>query len=667
MSFLQIGFLTALAALAIPIIIHLVFRPRARRASLGTLRFLQIVLAQHARRRRLMHWLLLALRLGCLALIAFLFARPYWLEDSVSDKRTTVVLIDQSASMNLKLEGQRLIDHATAAARNLLSDARSNERFEVAFFDHAVHPLANATENHAATGDSSQHTGSEMLQLLAPPRECCGATDYGAAVAWARDVLAKSSSGLKRLQIFTDLQQSGLAWSEVDPLPDDVESELHDLGRSAVNNIAVVEARAERSSVRPDEQTAVHATVYNGGPFSIEELPVVLKLSGRVKTIELREQLKIEPGASQSLKFELPPLAAGFWQGTVSALTEDDLPLDNQRHVAILAAPPYQVLLVDGHSANNPALAATYFLDSALRLAPPGETSGVSPFEPHQVAADTALPSLDKYDAVVLADVGDLPKAKAQQLKQFVTRGGGLIVFGGENVTAESIANLSAVDLPPGVVKGTNYATDIPHRLKSWDIKHPVFAAFADPQLGDLSRLAFSACTQIQPAADAQVLASFRDGGPAVIESRVGKGSVLWIAVSADRHWSDWTSSRLYLPLVYQFLGHQTGLLDGGRVRQLALDGAAAPATPGIQPHEGYTLVVNSAARESETDRCSADDFIKRFDLKIDRNDTGPPSAVVAHASLGTELIDSEIWPWLAGLLLIALVLETIIANRTAA
>ena len=56
MSFLQIGFLTALGALAIPIVIHLVFRQRPRRAELGTLRFLRIVLAQNAHRRRIMRW-----------------------------------------------------------------------------------------------------------------------------------------------------------------------------------------------------------------------------------------------------------------------------------------------------------------------------------------------------------------------------------------------------------------------------------------------------------------------------------------------------------------------------------------------------------------------------------------------------------------------------------
>src|SRR5262249_40243616 len=144
--------------------------------------------------------------------------------------------------------------------------------------------------------------------------------------------------GARRLHVFTDLQRSGLAWSEVDALPEDATTQLHDLGRSAVNNIAVIEARAERIWLRPQEQTTIHVTVHNGGPFRVEELPVILRLMADGKKTELRERMKIEPGASESVRFDLPPLSAGLWQGAIVAETEDDLPLDNQRHVAILAS-----------------------------------------------------------------------------------------------------------------------------------------------------------------------------------------------------------------------------------------------------------------------------------------------------------------------------------------
>jgi hypothetical protein len=683
MSFLQIGFLGALAALAIPVIIHLVFRQRSRRVDLGTLRFLRVVLQQNARRRRVMRWLLLSLRLACVALLAVLFARPYWLAfRPAGEKQTVAILIDRSATMELPIDGQRLVERAVASAKELVTSAGSNTRFEVAFFDHAVRPLAQSSPSALrGTGDSRSEppprqrdlSTAELLGKLGAPKICAGGTDYGAAIDWARDVLAKSPAGPRQLHIFTDLQQSGLAWSEVDSLPDDVLTHLHDLGRAAVNNIAVTEARPERTWLRPQEQTAIHVTVHNGGPFTVEDLPVVLKFASGSRKLELREQVKLEPGSAESLRFDLTPLAEGAWQGTVSIETEDDLLLDNQRHVALLASPPYQVLLVDGRSAASPVLAATYFLETSLRLAPPGELDAASLFEPRTVSVEEGLPPLDKYQVVVLADVGELERADAAKLARFVEAGGGLLVFGGENVTGPRTAALAAAGLTAGNVGVVLHATDLPLRLGTWDSRHPVFAAFGDPQLGDLARLSFSACTQLTPSGDAQVLARFRDGKPAVIERRRGKGSIVWFASSCDHQWSDWTRSRLYLPLVYQLLGHQTGFLAGGPVRSSVLEGAVylpADVQPGVLAREGYSLVVNTSPRESEIDRCTSEDFVNRFGLKLasQASAAGPPAPLApAQASLGTELIDSEFWPWIALALLGSLLVEGLVANRTAA
>jgi hypothetical protein len=683
MSFLQIGFLGALAALAIPVIIHLVFRQRSRRVDLGTLRFLRVVLQQNARRRRVMRWLLLSLRLACVALLAVLFARPYWLAfRPAGEKQTVAILLDRSATMDLTLDGQRLVEKAVASARNLVSTAGNNTRFEIAFFDHAVRPLAQSgplaprVDGAARSGPPPQSrdlSKSELLTKLQAPAVCAGGTDYGAALDWARDVLAKSPAGPRQLHIFTDLQQSGLAWSEVDTLPDDVVTHLHDLGRAAVNNIAVTEARPERTWLRPQEQTAIHVTVHNGGPFTVEDLPVVLKLASGGRKLELREQVKLEPGSAESLRFDLTPLAEGTWQGTVSIETEDDLPLDNQRHVALLASPPYQVLLVDGRSAASPVLAATYFLETSLRLAPPGELDAASLFQPHTVAVEEGLPPLDKFQVVVLADVGELDRPDAARLARFVEAGGGLLVFGGENVTGPRTAALAAAGLTAGNVGLVVHATDLPLRLGTWDSRHPIFAAFNDPQLGDLARLSFSACTQITPASDAQVLAKFRDGKPAALERRRGQGSIVWFASSCDQQWSDWTRSRLYLPLVYQLLGHQTGYLAGGPVRSSVLEGAVdlpADVQPGVLAREGHSLVVNISPRESEIERCTSDDFVNRFGLKLASQAAAaaPPAPLpAAQASLGTELIDSEFWPWIALALLASLLVESLVANRTAA
>jgi hypothetical protein len=314
-------------------------------------------------------------------------------------------------------------------------------------------------------------------------------------------------------------------------------------------------------------------------------------------------------------------------------------------------------------------LASTYFLETSLRLAPADEVYSATPFEPRRVTTAEAFPSLDKFDAVVLADVAGLDARDAREIAGLVERGGGLLVFCGENTTAQGVRPLEAAGLTAGEIAGVKRAVDLPLRLRQWDTRHPIFAAFSDPQLGDLQRLSFSACTKIVPAKGAKVLASFGDGEPAAIERRSGEGSIIWFTSTCDRQWSDWTRSRLYLPLMHQLLGHQTGLLAGGKVRQAVLEGQEAPAepgAPGVYDRQRWTLVVNGSPRESETDRCTQEEFAERFGLK-GADAEAPVAAASVRAADSVELIDSELWPLLATVLLCVVLLEGLIANRTAA
>ena len=175
MDFVQIGFLSALGALSIPVIVHLLFKRRSRTVQLGTLRFLRAVIEQNSRRKKLKRWLLLLLRLGAVAALVMLFARPYFAEKKkAGDGRHLVLLLDKSATMQLQNEGQRLVDIAMAQAQDVLKAADDNTGVEVAWFDHAVAPVA----------DEKQGAGSVTLKA---PEQCYGATNYGAAGVRCRE------------------------------------------------------------------------------------------------------------------------------------------------------------------------------------------------------------------------------------------------------------------------------------------------------------------------------------------------------------------------------------------------------------------------------------------------------------------------------------------------
>jgi hypothetical protein len=715
-SFLQTAFLYGLAAIAVPVLIHLFFRLRTKRVELGTIRFLRIALEENARRRKVMRWLLLSLRILLVALLVGLFARPYFTAAATwGDKELLVILIDQSATMQLKGENGRLIDQAVADARKLIEAAGTQTRIEVAFFDHEVHPVTDSKID----GSTSS---TVILSKVQAPSLLFGATSFGSAIAWARDICVKAPVGAKHLHLFSDLQQSGLDWAEVEPLPAEVSAHLHDVGRPIVNNVAVTEVRTPRLWVRPGESPTIRASVLNAGTFALNEVAIVLEI-GRVELasvnsaaerpqtqqkilpstdfgklaerITKRERVKLEPGSSITLDFDLPALSEGLWQGRVTAEYDDDLPFDNQRYFAISATPAYRVLVVSGEADGASVTSETYFLDAALRLAEIGDSYSASPFAPTLMSyADGAsLPNLADFDATVLVNVPNITPLDAASLASFVHGGGGLLVFTGDNVTATSCAALTDAGLSAGEIGDIKVTNDLPWRLNQWDAKHPVFDLLSDPQHGDLRRLVFAAYTNVTPAKDASVLAQFSSNAPAVLERRVGNGTVLWVTTSCGREWSDWCRSQLFLPTVHQLLGYEVGLTAGGRVRMRLIDvenrnpkladeeqDGTIPSTealssatalprpvlrPGVEQLGRYAEVVNTSPRESDTDRCTVKEFEERFAIKVVEGN----GASVSHAEGpgNVELRQDEFWHWVALALLALLLLEGFVGNRTTA
>ena len=726
-SFLQSSFLAGLAALAVPILIHFFFRLKTKRVELGTIRFLRIVLEENARRRKVMQWLLLALRLAFVALLVGLFARPFLRAAATGgDKELIVILIDQSATMQLKGEKGKLIDQAVAEARKLVESAAAGTRFEVAFFDHVVRPITATKEKDSAASNT-------VLERLQAPATSFGATNYGTVFAWARDICVKAPPGRKQLHLFTDLQRSGLDWTDVEPMPAEVRSHLHDLGNSVVNNVAVTELRTPRLWVRPDETPTIKASVLYGGAFALNEVSVVLEI-GRVEErqsgserqgasrrlslnpdprlaprgsemadfsklaerITKREKVKLEPGATVMLDFELPALSEGLWQGRVTVEYDDDLPFDNQRFFAISATPAYRVLVLNGGEHDSSVSSETYFLETALRLAAEGESFSESPFAPTVLpfTEETTLPKLSEFDAVVLANVGGMKKADAAQLASFVRSGGGLLVFTGDKVSEKSCSALTQEGLSVGKIGEPKVTVDLPWRLTKWDESHPVFQPLSDPQHGDLRRLIFAAYTQVVPSKDASVLMEFGTGDPAILERKLGDGTMVWVTISCGRDWSDWSRTRLFLPLLHQLLGYEVGMTQGGRVRTRlvdtersqgsevraaeqqkvtssaalsseALTSATLTSFPGVFQFERYSEVVNVSPRESETERCSRQEFEDRFAMKFVDEEGASANQL---ADLGhIEFQQDEIWHWAACALLGVLLLEGFVGNRTTA
>src|SRR5580765_3177454 len=180
MSFLAPLFFLGLAAIAVPILVHLIQRERKRVVEFPSLMFVQKIPYQSVRRRRIRHWFLLLMRAAAIALIVAAFARPFFPQSAAAQmaalggNRELVIVLDQSASMVYGDHWQRAQDEA----RKAIGALGQNDRATLVLFSR------NAEENIRATSDRGRLEGA-----LSTAKLTSGGTRYGPALQLAESIL----------------------------------------------------------------------------------------------------------------------------------------------------------------------------------------------------------------------------------------------------------------------------------------------------------------------------------------------------------------------------------------------------------------------------------------------------------------------------------------------
>lgn len=651
LSLIHVGFLAAGLAVGLPILIHLLLRQKTRIVPIGSVRFLHQVVREHRRRRRLKQWLLLALRVLAVLLLAFLFARPYWNDSYRRGLETEVVLLlDASASMEAKDDsGTTAFDNAKSAAREEIKLLDDNAIVHVALCD-----AAGVREIPA--------------QELPATETSVAATDYGLALSWATDVLAASRRSNRKIVLLTDLQATGLPKARMENLADGTEFRVQDAAEALRRNVAIASADAIHTEIRPQSHATLRVVLRNHGPFAAKKIPLKCMLTGPSGQITATKTIDIGGQSSVVVNLPLDVRLDGLYQGDVTITSDDALVIDNRRYVAFEARHPDRVLLVDGQEGRAIYTNETYFLETALRLQTEEASGQMRSFEPERIAweAGTGFPRLDGYRAIVLANVRRLSATDGERLQTFVQAGGSLLIFAGDQTTRESLAPLAKLNLLPGEIATTPVEGKL--RISEWDAKHPALACFADPQQGDMRRVEFHKLLPLAKLGE-NARALWQAGGHvAAAELSVGKGRVLYVGSTADRDWTELPRTRMYVPLVRQLLAYLTDQLAEralvtGRLVTKPDDkiGIVPDKTPG---NEGRWLVTNLDPRESALDRVTPEELLATLGIASAAQDDPERQAALALLVPTNALRAEEIWTALVWTLLVVLAVEVLLAGR---
>lgn len=199
MGFLNPLFLAAAAALAVPLLVHLLHMRSGRRRPFPALRYLRRTERDHARRIRLRQLLLLLLRAAAIVLLVAAGARLYLRGGAGSHEPTALaVVLDNSLSTGVVLGEERMLDALKRTALEGLEEATTEDRVWVL---RAGEPWRTPVPG----------TPAEARRRIAEtePRGTVGS--LAAAVERARSLVAAAAMPAAEVHVLGDLQATALS------------------------------------------------------------------------------------------------------------------------------------------------------------------------------------------------------------------------------------------------------------------------------------------------------------------------------------------------------------------------------------------------------------------------------------------------------------------------
>jgi hypothetical protein len=705
MGFLAPLMLIGVAALAVPIAIHLIGRRRARVVKFAALDFLFATRRRTARSFRLRERVLLLVRAIACAAIAMALAKPY---TSCARKgpqvtrgpQAAVLVIDDSFAAGYRVDGSPWLhgarDEAIRVLRQLGPEA---EVAIVRTSENAEHPT-ELTRDHLRLRD-------QLLALQPSARPA----DTTRALARSAQLLATSNHLRRTVYLISLVTGTSLRgerpWGEDGPALVVLEARP-----AAMPNLAVTSLRFDPEPSAGTRGLAFDAEIANFGDVRTT-VEATLAIDERVVA---RGTIEVPAQGRRIKRFlaQLPPGARGA--DAVVSLAADDLPADDRRWVRASLRDQIRVLLVNGDPRTVRHDDELFYLEAALR---PGdrEDSGtkvrkitvedLAGIEPG--ARDTARAiDLEEFDVVVLANVPALSAERVAVLAAWMRGGGGILIAPGDRVDPAAYDRTMLPLLPQSLrdpidtawgATADDRASRALH-LTKWETDHPIFAPFSKtaPELANARFYKIVLLGPTTGSSDRKVLARYTNGGAALVEASAGAGRSLLFTSTLDRDWNDLPIHPGFLPLMQQAIRHlaRTGTYRPTTSEHVVGASVALP-TADLQKlevrgpdgigatFEGDRLTNRSTVRFGRTDKpgiyhvigtdlTGATRELQRFAINLDPRGSdlaaAPAIALPSSGSGGGSgpAEDSsrrvELWHALAAALLLLLLAEGLLVQR---
>ena len=557
MTFLNPLILTGLLAISIPIIIHLLNLSKVRKVEFSTLRFLKELQKSKMKRIKLRQLLLLALRIMTIIFLVLAFADPVLKSSSgnYAGKSSAVVILDNSFSMSA--EDNRIFKNAKTAAKDVVASLDADD--EIYFL--LSSDLGNETAQLISSDQVSINSRIDSAVISLKP------FSINEGIINASLLFANSSYTVRDLFVISDFQMNNFDdvskyvknESEVDfsvYLVNSGDDELYNISLDSAGIASGMaasgmdaKARVRMNNISPYSQKSKSVRLMVDGSYTGESFADV----GSFEKQSVDQSFRIAKSGSFSCEFILEK----------GSMEDDQLIQDNKAYFVSVVPSGIKVALIGEQSGG--AGFTEIALETAEQLA---GNSGEDSKRFYEILRSQAIDEsvIDK-DVLIISGLIDLSDNEAKLLNDYVSNGGGILIFPGDNMNVESI-NDKLLSRAGGLRLGNkvileeqetkNFGKiDFDHPLLSGIFRNRSLSITTGSGIIESPKIRQYYKTLLSETGKGIILLDNND--PMISEIRQGKGKILFSSISLTQASGDFPSKSIFVPILVRAVNYLSG------------------------------------------------------------------------------------------------------------
>jgi hypothetical protein len=585
MSFLNPLFLTALATVAIPLLIYLFNLRKPKKVRFSTLAFFDSLKSTALKRLRIKRWLLLSLRMLAILAMVIAASRPILSDGPAvvagNDQEPNVIgiLIDNSPGMMQIDKNGPLIDQARSIAQQITGFAESGDRI-----------VLEVSHGESMNLPYMDRRGARMEISTIESRIKGGYTAERIQELKVR--LENAPEPNKILYIVTSAKAghfasvSGLSENEEDPA---VRVRIVKVGEEPGSNIGFVSVETEEGTSDIAGSLQLRTTIRNFGDQQVPNLFLSLFTDGE---LVVQQPVSLAGDETGEFLFSLPEIEGSVLEAELR-IEGDELTYDNRYYLTIQKPQPRNILAISGAERNAEVQS---YLSPLLELMAEDEDRYSVRFKNLQVLEVSELAS---YDAVVMNGLPDIPDYLLPALIDHVQQGAGLLFLPDSEGDLRRynilLSGLGAGNFT-GIVGSYGSFRSI-DRISAPEMGHPLLEDLFERQTDDQVRLnepELYYYLEMDQGGRSMNLPLLRgeNGTPIISEVNSGNGKLIVSAIGSDPGWSNFPIKPFFAPFFYraiEYLARGEGSVEYNH----RLGSAFTTVLPGEVNPENVRLIRN--------------------------------------------------------------------------